>query len=111
MNVLFVCSRNRLRSPTAEAVFADTDGIETASAGTGADAEEVVSGELLQWADLICVMEARHKRALTRDHGRWLRGKRIVVLNIPDRYDYMDPELVALLRERVDPHLRTRGPS
>lgn len=110
MNVLFVCSRNRLRSPTAEAVFADVDGIEVASAGTSADAEEVVTAELLQWADLIVAMEGRHKRALTRDHGRWLRGKRLVVLNIPDQYDYMDPELVALLEERVRPHLQRTTP-
>lgn len=110
MNVLFVCSRNRLRSPTAEAVFADVDGIEVASAGTSADAEEVVTAELLHWADLIVAMEGRHKRALTRDHGRWLRGKRLVVLNIPDQYDYMDPELVALLEERVRPHLQRTTP-
>lgn len=108
MNVLFVCSRNRLRSPTAEAVFSEVEGIEVASAGTSSDAEEVVGSDQLQWADLIVVMESRHKRALTRDHGRWLKGKRVVVLNIPDRYDYMDPELIALLQERVTPHLRTR---
>jgi len=32
-NLLFLCSRNRLRSPTAEPVFADRPGVETASAG------------------------------------------------------------------------------
>lgn len=105
MNVLFVCSRNRLRSPTAEAVFAELPGIETASAGTSPDAEERVSRELIAWADLIVVMEARHKRALTRSFGEALRGRRLIVADIPDRYDAMDPELIALLRRRVEPLL------
>lgn len=109
MNVLSVCSRNRLRSPTAEAVFADVEGIVVASAGTSRDAEERVTASLLAWADLVFAMEARHKRALTRSHGSRLHNKRIVVLDIPDCYDLMDPELVALLRERVTPHLERRS--
>jgi predicted protein tyrosine phosphatase len=106
VKVLFVCSRNRLRSPTAEEVFRGREGLEVASAGTSPDAEELVTAELIEWADLVVAMEARHKRALTREHGRALRGKRLVVLDIPDRYDFMDPELVALLEARVTPHLR-----
>lgn len=106
MNVLFVCSRNRYRSPTAEAVFASVEGLEVDSAGTADDAEQPVDAELVEWADLICVMEARHRRVLTRRFGRWLRGKRLVVLDIPDRFEAMDPELVDLLRARVTPHLR-----
>ncbi|MEQ1564198.1 MAG: phosphotyrosine protein phosphatase [Myxococcota bacterium] len=108
MNVLFVCSRNRLRSPTAEAVFAGRAGLEVDSAGTADDAEQGVDGELLAWADLVVVMEARHKRALTKRFPRALRGKRLVVLDIPDRFEFMDPELVALLEQRVTPHLRGR---
>lgn len=105
MNLLFVCSRNRLRSPTAEAVFSAIEGVEAASAGTSADAEQPVDPELLQWADLILVMEARHKRILTRSFGRWLSGKRIVVLDIPDEFELMQPELVHLLETRVRQHL------
>ncbi|MEQ1504234.1 MAG: phosphotyrosine protein phosphatase [Myxococcota bacterium] len=108
MNVLFVCSRNRLRSPTAEAVFAGIDGLSVASAGTSPDAEEPVTEELVAWADLILVMEGRHKRLLNRTFGRALRDKRLVVLGIPDDYDYLDPELVALLHERAGPHLARR---
>lgn len=108
MNVLFVCSRNRLRSPTAEAVFAELPGIETASAGTSPDAEERVSRELITWADLIVVMEARHKRSLARSFADALRGRRVVVADIPDRYDAMDPELIELLRRRVEPLLVSR---
>lgn len=108
MNVLFVCSRNRLRSPTAEAVFAGREGLEVASAGTAPDAEQRVDDELLAWADRVLVMEERHARALRRDHPRALRGKKVVVLGIPDRYDYLDRELVALLERKVPPHLRGR---
>jgi predicted protein tyrosine phosphatase len=108
MNVLFVCSRNRLRSPTAEAVFADVPGVEVASAGTAPDADQPVDGELLAWADLICVMEVRHKRHLTRSFSKHLRGKRMVVLGIPDIYDRMDPGLIALLEARVGPLLPHR---
>lgn len=112
MNLLFVCSRNRLRSPTAEAVFSAIGGVEApathqaASAGTSPDAEQPVDPEQLEWADLIFVMEARHKRILTQRFGRTLRGKRIVVLGIPDEFEFMQPELVELLEARVRPHLR-----
>lgn len=108
MNLLFVCSRNRLRSPTAEAVFAEVDGVETASAGTAPDADEPVSSELIEWADVVFVMEARHKRQLSQRFARSLRGRRLVVLDVPDRYDFMDAELVELLRARVAPHLNRR---
>ena len=105
MKVLFVCSRNRYRSPTAEAVFSGREGLEVASAGTAPDAEEVVTPELLAWADLVVAMEARHERALTRAFRRELRGKRVVVLDIPDRFELTDPELVALLEARMARHL------
>lgn len=61
-NLLFLCSRNRLRSPTAERVFADWPGVETASAGLAPDADEPLTPEHLDWADLIFVMEPVHRR-------------------------------------------------
>lgn len=105
-NVLFVCSQNRLRSPTAEQVFADWPGIETASAGLKPDADNPVTPELLQWADLIVVMEPVHKRRLGERFQRWLCDKRIVCLDIPDDHDFMAPELVRLLQQKVPPLLR-----
>ncbi len=104
-HVLFVCSQNRLRSPTAEQVFADWPGIETASAGLKSEAENPVTPELLEWADLIVVMEPVHKRRLGERFQRWLRDKRVVVLGIPDDYDFMAPELVQLLKQKVPPLL------
>lgn len=105
-NVLFLCSQNRLRSPTAEQVFADWPGIETASAGLLAHAEEVLSPELLQWVDLVFVMEKAHRNRLSSRYNAWLGGKRVICLDIPDDYEYMDPVLVELLKRKVAPFLR-----
>ncbi len=99
--MLFICSQNRLRSPTAEHVFASLDGVETASAGLNNDAEVPVSPELLEWADLIFVMEKTHRNKLSKKFKASLAGKRVICLDIPDEYGYLDPELVVLLKARV----------
>lgn len=103
--LLFVCSRNRLRSPTAEQAFAGWPGVETASAGLDHDAEVPLTPELLAWADAVYVMEPAHRTRLSRRFREHLDGKRVVCLDVPDRYAYMAPELVELLRRRMAPHL------
>lgn len=100
-NVLFVCSRNRRRSPTAERVFAAWTGIETDSAGLAPDAELRLSSDQLLWADLVVVMERSHRATLTRRYGRYLARVRVVCLDIPDRYEFMDPELVTILERKM----------
>ena len=102
--ILFICSQNRLRSPTAELVFADWPGIETASAGTNHDAETPLDPELVAWADLIFVMERPHRVKLQQKYRKALRG-RVICLDIPDDYAFMDEALVRLLETRVIPHL------
>lgn len=104
--VLFLCSRHRLRSPTAAAVFADRPGLAVDSAGLADDAETPLDTGQLDWADLVVVMEARHARLLRQRFGRRLAGKRVVSLDIPDRNAFMQPELVALLEHRAGPLLR-----
>lgn len=104
--VLFLCSGNRLRSPTAEQVFAAYPGIECASAGLNHDADEPVTPELIEWADVIFVMERAHRRRLQARFRAHLRGKRVVCLDIPDLYGHMDATLVAALVSRVPRHLR-----
>lgn len=99
--ILFVCSRNRLRSPTAEAIFSGRPGFEVASAGTDPDADVPLSSELIEWADLILVMEAAHRSRIQRTFRPFLRDKRIVCLNIKDRYKYMEPALIKLLQSRA----------
>ena len=109
MNVLFVCSQNRLRSPTAERVFSGREGIEVRSAGVDPDAVTMVSSPLLEWADLVFVMEATHLKRLRKTFRPQCEGKRIIVLGIPDEYDFMQPELVSLLQALVERHLRSSG--
>lgn len=46
MNLLFVCSENRLRSPTGEEVFSSYDGVNAIGAGTNNDTETTVSGAI-----------------------------------------------------------------
>lgn len=104
-HILFLCSQNKLRSPTAEAIFADHPGVEVDSAGLNNDAEVPVSVEQIEWADLIIVMEKAHRSRLNRKFQTSLAGKRIVVLNIPDNYNYMDPALIQLLKVRCAPYI------
>ena len=103
--MLFVCSRNRLRSPTAEHIFSDNPNFEVSSAGLNPDAEEILSSETVQWADLIFVMEKSQRVKLNRRFAKFLKGKRVICLDIPDDFDYMQPELVALLKAKVTPFL------
>ncbi|QJF52479.1 phosphotyrosine protein phosphatase [Roseobacter ponti] len=91
-----------MRSPTAADLVAAWDGFETDFAGLSRDADEQLSVEQIAWADLIVVMEKRHKTRLTAAFGTRLKDRRVVVLGIPDRYNYMQPELVA----RLEPALR-----
>lgn len=106
MNLLFVCSKNRLRSPTAEAIFQEYPGVEAMSAGTNADAETPVSGDLIEWADVIFVMENSHRDKIAKKFMSQLKGKKLRVLDIPDNYDHMDPDLIKLLKSRVPRYVR-----
>ena len=105
-HLLFVCSQNRLRSPTAEVVFAEYPRLETMSAGTNNDAETPLSGDLIDWAHVIVAMEKTHKNKITKKFKPLLADKRVVVLDIPDEYEYMQPELVMLLKAKLSRVIR-----
>jgi predicted protein tyrosine phosphatase len=105
---LFVCSQNRLRSPTAEQVFADRADIEVSSAGTNHDAENPLTPELVRWADVIVVMEKTHRAKLRKRFREILNGKRVICLDIPDNYAFMEPALIDLLEVRMARHLPSR---
>ncbi|WNL46278.1 low molecular weight protein tyrosine phosphatase family protein [Dyella sp. BiH032] len=104
--VLFLCSRHRLRSPTAEQVFHAWPGLEVDSAGLAPDADTPLSADQVAWAELILVMENAHRRRLQSRFAGPLKGKRVVVLGIPDDYGFMQPELVDLLLRKAGPLLR-----
>jgi predicted protein tyrosine phosphatase len=103
--LLFICGKNRLRSPTAEAIFSAYEGLEVESAGLDRDAEVPIANEMIQGADIIFVMEKIHRCRLSQRFQAQLKNKRLVCLDIPDRYDYMEPKLVALLKKKVLPLL------
>jgi predicted protein tyrosine phosphatase len=100
-NALFVCSLGRMRSLTAEHVFATREDMRVAAAGVNADAENPVTSALLSWADIVFVMEDVHRSRLIERFPDALHGREIVSLGIPDRYEYMDPQLVRLLKTKV----------
>lgn len=100
-NVLFVCSQNRLRSPTAEHVFSDHSAFNVASAGTNNDAENPLTLELVTWADIIFVMEKSHRNKLQKRFRGELKEARLICLDIPDEYEFMDEGLVRLLKAKV----------
>ena len=105
LKILFVCARNRLRSPTAEAIFSGIDGVAVASAGTAPDAACPISADLIEWADGLYVMEARQKVIVRRRFAKVLEDRPVVCLGIPDRYASMQPELIAILKNRMSRYL------
>ena len=103
--MLFICSRNQLRSPTAEQVFSTWPGIDVASAGLDPKCHAPVTPDLLAWADLIFVMERSHRNKLLKQFRANVKNQKLVVLGITDDYDYMDPGLVRLFKQLVPAHL------
>lgn len=100
-HVLFICSRNQWRSPTAETLWRKHPGLSVRSAGTSPRARRTVSAGDIQWADVVFVMERKHKSRLLADFARLLSHKPLHVLDIPDEYQYMDAELVQMLEQSV----------
>ncbi len=108
-HLLFVCGANKLRSPTAEHIFSTRPDVETDSAGLNAISEQQLSSEQVEWADIIFVMEKSQRSKVSTRFRKYLKGKRIVCLDIPDNYAFMDPELVRLLEARVKPFMTQRS--
>ncbi len=104
INLLFICSRNQWRSPTGERVYSQK-GYCTRSAGTSPNAKRTVSVKDIQWATHVFVMEKKHKQRLVATFPRFFEYKKIVVLDIPDEYQFMDDELVSILETSVEHHL------
>ncbi len=100
-NILFVCAKNQWRSPTAETIWRRHPDLNVRSGGTSVSARHKVSIEDIQWAHVILVMEEKHKSKLKTDFLHALKQKLVYVLDIPDEYKYMDPELIELLTSSV----------
>ncbi|GAB5405644.1 MAG: phosphotyrosine protein phosphatase [Aureliella sp.] len=111
IKVLFVCSKNRWRSPTAEAVYRDDHRIAVRSRGTAQSARRTVCAADLAWADLVMVMEHKHRSRLLAEFTREAEFLEIAVLDIPDDYQFMDAELVDLIQTAAEPHIDQAGAS
>lgn len=106
IKLLFICSRNRWRSLTAEKIFHEVNGYQVRSAGTENNARIKVNSGHIGWADIIFVMEKKHSRRLREKFGAMLKeDKKVICLDIPDEYTFMDEELIDILRSRVSDHI------
>ncbi len=103
--LLFICSRNQWRSPTAANLFAASNLYTAKSAGTSDSARIKITPGLINWADLIFVMEKRHAAILQQKYPDLMADKSIATLHISDDYQYMDPELIEILESRLAEYL------
>lgn len=105
INVLFVCSKNQWRSPTAEAVYRDDPRVSVRSRGTARSARQTIQSRDLAWADLVLVMEDKHRQRLRADYPGEIQFLRIEVLHIPDDYQFMERELIELIQASAEPFI------
>ena len=103
--LLFICSRNKIRSLTAEKIFGGRPDCQVRSAGTQPGARIVVTEGHLGWADVIFCMEKSHVNRLRDRFWEALEQKEIICLHIPDDYEFMQSELVDELIAKVSPYL------
>jgi predicted protein tyrosine phosphatase len=104
--VLFVCAQNRIRSYTAEKMLAGSQLYDVKSRGVAKDARIKLTEADIRWADLIFVMEKDHKDRITKNFGPAIAGKEIACLFIEDIYRPMEERLIAVLRQKLAPHLQ-----
>jgi protein-tyrosine phosphatase len=104
-NILFVCSRNKWRSLTAETIYKNSSQFYVKSAGTENSARVKINSKLLIWADLIFVMEKHHKEKLILNFPNETKNAQIVILEIADEYKFMDKELIEEIQMSVSQYL------
>ena len=105
MKVLFLCSRNKRRSLTAEKIFNSGNKCEVRSAGTEANSRIKITAGLLGWADIIFCMEKKHVSRIKEKYHDIITDKEVVCLNIPDDYEYMEESLIEILEASVGEYL------
>ena len=104
-NLLFICSKNQWRSPTAEHIFKKRPNLNVRSAGTSSSARKKINAKDMECADIIFVMEEHHKSRLNAEFTQLLKYKKVQVLDIPDEYQYMDEELINILNESIGAYI------
>jgi len=99
--LVFICTANIQRSVTAEHLFKNDPRFEVRSAGTSPFAKIKINRDLLEWADYLIVMEKHHRETIKKLFPDIAENKRILCLDIPDIYEYMDKELQYLIKEKM----------
>ena len=102
IKLLFVCILNLQRSPTAESLFDNNEKYEAESCGIDIFAKKQINEKVIKWADIIFCMENIHKKFILERFPKESKGKKIIVLDIPDVYFRDDPELREILAEKLD---------
>lgn len=106
-NILFICTVNRMRSATAEKIYAEDERFYVDSAGTDKTATVLLEEYHLEWADFVIVMERTHRTKIQDTFPALSKQKPIICLHIPDVYDFMQPELIDLLQQKFEFIYRT----
>jgi len=104
-NLLFICSKNQWRSPTAELLFKNHPVHHARSAGTSDKARIKVNQKMLDWADIFFVMERKHQQLLKKQFPFAIANKPLIVLDIEDNYQFGDEELIGILKTSLSDYL------
>lgn len=104
-NLLFICSKNQWRSPTAEKLFKNHPDHQARSAGTSVKSRKKINQKLIAWADVVFVMERRHKQLLKQRFPSVVSERLVIVLEIEDNFHYGDGELIGILKEKLKDYL------
>jgi len=102
IKILFVCGKNKRRSPTAEKIFKNDPRMFVRSAGTGETSRRRLTEDDLRWADLILVMQRKYASQIRVKFGHLDLKAPVHSLEITDDYTFMDPKLIELLKDAVD---------
>lgn len=99
--ILVVCSHNKWRSPTAEAIYRHDPRFAIRSAGLSQHSPHVLSQADLEWANLLLYMEKDHLEKIKEIFPN-TKLPYVINLDIPDTYPFMDPELIEMLKEKIE---------
>jgi predicted protein tyrosine phosphatase len=105
MNILFVCSKNLSRSPTAEKMYKDHSDLQVKSAGTESSAGTELTAEHISWSDLVFVMERKHEQTMLERFPFESGQKQVIILDIPHEYKFMDADLIEKIKTRVSEYI------
>jgi predicted protein tyrosine phosphatase len=86
-------------------MFNGRNGYEVRSAGTEENARIKVTEGHIGWADIVFVMEKKHLRRLQDRFQAAISNKRVICLDVPDDYKFMDEALVEILESRVSEYI------